>query len=59
MTPPLQGGGREFESLPAHFFISLEKFYSNYGPVDQLVDRYLGMVEVSGSSPDGSIPIFL
>ena len=25
------------------------------GPVDQLEDRHLGMVEVSGSSPDGSI----
>ena len=29
------------------------------GPVDQLEDRHLGMVEASGSSPDRSTPTLL
>ena len=29
------------------------------GQVDQLEDRYLGMVEASGSNPDLSISLFL
>ena len=50
MTPPLQGGYRKFESCSAHLF---------YGLVDQLEDRYLGMVEVAGSNPVQSTFIFL
>ena len=33
-------------------------YSSRHGPVDQLEDRYLGMVEATGSNPARSIPIY-